>query len=82
MKFHSEEAPRIIKNIEKLITMYGQDGFSVGDSITWADIALFKAFDVAKIERGKYVISDKIIQNVETHPRMVEYLKTRPPSDW
>ena len=62
--------------------MYGKNGFSVGDQLTWADIALFKAFDVAKIERGKYPIADKVVQNVEKNPRMIEYIKTRPHSDW
>jgi hypothetical protein len=31
-----------MKNIEKLISMYGKNGFAVGDALTWADIALFK----------------------------------------
>jgi hypothetical protein len=82
VKFHSEVAPGILKNIEKLIAMYGSPGFSVGNELTWADIALFKAFDQAKIEKGKYLVADKVVETVRNNPRMIHYLATRPPSDW
>ena len=49
-------------NIEKLITMYGSNGYSVGDSLTWADLLIFEiasslSFDKPEIRYKKLLSS-------------------------
>ena len=70
-----------MKNVEKLISMYGSNGYSVGDSLTWADIALFYMIEMTKIDKTnleKFPLSLQIVQNVENDSRIAAYRKSRP----
>ena len=40
VKFMGKDAPEHLTKIEKLIGLYGSKGFSVGSTLTWADLAI------------------------------------------
>ncbi len=83
--FHTEDVPRIMVNVERLISLYGKNGYSVGDQLTWADIVFFFIVEMGKIEKSgieKFPHSLKVLENVENHPKIAAYIKSRPESAW
>ena len=69
-------------NLEKLIKLYGKNGYSVGDSLTWGDLAI-QAYTDSHYRRDpslkeKFPIVNKVVQLVESNPGVAEYLKNRP----
>ena len=40
-EFLADKGTKGVKNVETLIEMYGKNGYSVGDSLTWADLIIF-----------------------------------------
>ena len=74
--------PKHLANIEKLIQLYGKNGHSVGDSLTWADLFVFDfASSHTKSIDGfaaKFPGVTQVMQLVENNPKIAAYVKTRP----
>jgi hypothetical protein len=67
-------------NIEKLIGLYGKDGYAVGNSLTWADLAIFDFKLKAEVSLGsldQFEHVKKVSEKVESEPHIAEYLKKR-----
>ncbi len=85
-KFMVEDAPKHLANIEKLITLYGSNGHSVGNSVTWADLHMFDVTgiihskDAHVLEKFPHIL--KVRQTVESHPKVAAWLKARPESSF
>ena len=69
-------------NIEKLITLYGSNGFSVGQSLTWADLLIFEIASslFAKhpefAEKFPHIVG--VQKTVSANNHVSEYVKNRP----
>ncbi|UJR07815.1 hypothetical protein I4U23_012098 [Adineta vaga] len=86
-KFFAEELPKHFQNLEVLGKLYGNGGhFFVGNSLTWADL-LFYNFTQTFLQEDKTCL-DKypwLKQNraeVEKQPKIAEYLKNRPETEF
>lgn len=81
-KFLDEEINGHLEKIEKLISLWGSNGFSVGSSLKWSDLAIFEmTFNVGRSYAGlieKYPAISSVKKSVETHPKLSEYIKSRP----
>ena len=81
-KFLAEEAPKHLGNIEKLIGMYGQNGHSVGGSVTWADLYVFDVISMLQDKDAKILDKfpnvAKVKKSVEAHPKVAAWLAKRP----
>ncbi|CAF0719018.1 unnamed protein product [Brachionus calyciflorus] len=80
--FLVDQGAKGAKNVEKLIGLYGSNGYSVGDSLTWADLAVY---DVASALLSKHPeFSDKfpvlaaVYKNVLANEKLANYVKNRP----
>ncbi len=68
--------------IEKLIKDYGSDGYSVGTSLTWADLMIFDIASnlLSKVPNfeveypGLLAVHDTVAKN----PKIAEYILNRP----
>lgn len=73
----------IFGQIEKMIKMYGKNGYSAGDSLTWADIFLFEITSgVIALDPGlesRFPEISKVRASVEKHSKLMEYIKNRRP---
>ena len=82
-KFLTVEVPKHLPNLETLMKLYGNDGpYFVGNSLTWADL-LFHSFGETLLGLDENCLNNHpfLKQNraeVEKHPRLAEYLKNRP----
>jgi len=81
-KFLEVDIIKTGESVEKLITLYGSNGFSVGDSLTWADLALF---DLAPMTFSKVPeLAEKfpkiaaVVETVTKNDLVAEYVKNRP----
>lgn len=68
--------------MERLITLYGSNGFSVGDALTWADLAIF---DVTSALFSKHPDLSKnypklsaVDEKIKNHPNIAKYIAARP----
>nr|AYN44550.1 glutathione S-transferase S10 [Brachionus koreanus] len=70
------------KNVEKLIEIYGSNGYSVGDSLTWADLAIFDTVYSLLIKHPKFSQSfpvlNRVYENVKANPSVANCVKNRP----
>jgi glutathione S-transferase len=81
-KFLAEDALTHLGRVEKIVALYGTQGFAVGSSLTWADLSVW---DITSILVGiksdilaAYPRISAIRQTVESHERIAQYLKSRP----
>lgn len=69
-------------HIEKMIKMYGKNGYSAGDSITWADLFLYEiTTGVVELDptfADRYPEITKCRASCEKNARLMEYIKNRP----
>lgn len=80
--FLADQGAKAAESVEKLITLYGSDVYSVGTGLTWADLLIFdvgsavlsKVADFA----SKYPRTAAVHANVANHERVAEYVKNRP----
>ncbi len=77
-----EEANTHLGRIEKLIGLYGSNGFSVGSALTWADLEVLEVTNTilplnANILDGFANIL-AVRKSVEANANVSAYLKTRP----
>lgn len=66
--------------------MYGEDGFAVGNSLTWADLYIFDFYSnfldkVPEFKTNFHVVS-QIIQTVKDNQLIAEYLRNRPVTEY
>ena len=80
--FVAEEAAAHLEKIEKLISLWGSNGHSVGSSLKWSDLHIWnfnselKAIDANVLEKYPGVVA--VNKTVESHPKLGEYIKNRP----
>ena len=74
--------PKHVSNIEKLVGLYGQNGYAVGSSLTWADLCIYDL--VSNLETNfkvslneKYPVLAAIKKTCEEHASLGPYLKSR-----
>jgi len=86
-KLKEEKIPEVLSQIEKIVKTNGS-GFSVGKSLTWADLALFNLRDFFQSGSLKDVAESLLCKNapginaicdkVSTLPDIAKYIKARP----
>jgi len=87
-KFEKEELHKYLANFEKILKENkGGDGFYVGDSITWADLAVYQhvtsfikshsCIDVTPHLTG-YPKLTALLQRVKTNPKIATWIGKRP----
>ena len=83
-KFYGEDVPYYLGNIEKLIKMYGCGGYSVGSSLTYADLYIHEMVKTNILSHDstgeileQYPHIKKVITTVEANPKISLYLKSR-----
>jgi glutathione S-transferase len=90
-KFNEEDVPTFYGNFEKLLKQNGGgDGFYVGDSLTWADLAMYEyltSFPRAIGVDPTPIISSypklkALAERVEKVPKIAEYIAKRPVSNF
>jgi glutathione S-transferase len=81
----NEDAPYYLGQIEKLIKLYGTNGYSVGSSLTYADLFIHETCQsgILKLDQTGKILDTfplicGVIKSVESNPKISEYLKTRP----
>ena len=81
-KFKAEDVPTHLGRIEKLIGLYGSNGFAVGGALTWADLLLYEvtnhaiAMDAAILDSFAGILASR--KSVESDEKVGAYLKSRP----
>ena len=82
--FHAEHVPNHFGRIEKLIGMYGSNGFAVGSSLSWADLFIYDVTNyVLKPEpslAAPFPGLSASRKSVESHPKVGPYVTGRPAS--
>ena len=80
--FLAEDANGHLEKIEKLIKLWGSNGYSVGSSLKWSDLAIFEmTFNMGKLDANlieKFPAISGVKKSVETHPKLSEYIQSRP----
>jgi glutathione S-transferase len=81
-KYYAEKLPIHYQNLEKLIKLYGHDGYCVGDSLSLADLCI-QAYTDSHYRRDPslkeaFPLVHKVVQLVEANPKVAEYLQKRP----
>ena len=69
-------------NIEKLIGLYGSNGYSVGQSLTWADLLIFEIASTLFAKhpdmQTKFPHIAGVQKTVSENNHVTEYVKNRP----
>lgn len=80
--FLADQGLKGASNVETLISMYGKNGFSVGDSLTWADLVVFDTcvalFDKFPEFKSKYSKLSEVYDSVSANANVAAYVKSRP----
>ena len=71
-----------LNRVEKVVSLYGLNGFSVGTALTWADLQLYEVTtDVVLLYEkllDDLVAIKSVRKTVENHEKVGPYLKSRP----
>jgi glutathione S-transferase len=85
-KFLAEDLPKHAGSVEKLVGLYGKNGYAVGDALTWADLYIFDYFsgytDKVPDFKTNYPQISKIVEAIRQHPKIAEYLEKRPVTEF
>ena len=80
-----DDAPYYLGQIEKLIKLFGSNGYSVGSGITYADLYIHEVCKTSILNNDptEKVLDNfpnikKVIETVDANPRVSAYLKLRP----
>ena len=69
-------------SIEKLISLYGSNGFAVGQALTWADLLVFEIasslFTKHPEFAAKFPHISAVQKTVADNAKVSEYVKNRP----
>jgi prostaglandin-H2 D-isomerase / glutathione transferase len=80
-KFIEGAAANGFTQLEKLIGLYGQNGYSVGNSLTWADLFIHEVYtQLLKNNEtflSKYPVVEKVCAQVGSNQRIADYIKNR-----
>jgi hypothetical protein len=81
--FMKNDLPKHLKNVEKLIELFGKDGYSVSDSLTWADIFAFEFVFASHATEdanfpANYPRINAVYETVRNHAKLADYFETRP----
>ena len=81
-KFKEVDSPLHLGRIEKLISLYGSNGFAVGGALTWADLYLYDvaraavALESTALDKFPGVTGSQ--KSVEANEKLAAYLASRP----
>ncbi|CAF1074587.1 unnamed protein product [Brachionus calyciflorus] len=85
-KFLAEDAISHLEKIEKIITLFSSEGYSVGSSLTWSDLYLFEItstlLGLNSNLLDKYPRIQAVGKTVESHEKIAAYLKSRPQTEF
>jgi glutathione S-transferase len=86
-KYFTDDLPKHLQNLEVLAKLYGNGGpFFVGNHLTWVDLLFYDVFESLLAIDGncldKYPWLKQNRAEVEKQPRIAEYLKNRPKTDY
>lgn len=80
--FLAEDVPDHLVKIEKLITLYGSNGFSVGNSLKWSDLMIWETTnllnDLDATLVAKYPGIVAVRKSVEANKNVSDYINSRP----
>ena len=85
--FFADELPKHLQNLDVLAKLYGNGGaYFVGNHLTWADL-LFYDFGETFLGEDENCLSNypwlkQIRAEVEKQPKIAEYLKNRPKTEF
>lgn len=82
--FFGKEVPVFLDCFERLASMYGTKGYSVGDSLKWSDLSIYDSLSVLffidmdpkLLEAYPRVL--EIFKTVDGNPRIKDYVAKRP----
>jgi hypothetical protein len=81
-KFMEKTGETCFTHIEKMIKMYGKNGFSAGGSLTWSDLFLYEittgVIDLDPTFSTRYPEISKCRASVEKNSKVMDYIKNRP----
>ena len=81
-KFLSDDAIKGLENVEKLARQYGSKGYSVGNSLCWADLFIHEiTYSLMTYQSDlleKFEVLKEIRKTVESNKNVADYLKNRP----
>nr|AYN44530.1 glutathione S-transferase S12 [Brachionus plicatilis] len=81
-KFLTEDALVNLERIEKLVNLYGSEGFSVGNSLKWSDLHLYDVTSIiltlSEDILNKFPKILAVRRTVESNEKLAAYLKARP----
>nr|AYN44506.1 glutathione S-transferase S11 [Brachionus rotundiformis] len=81
-KFLSDDAIKGLENVEKLAKQFGSKGFSVGKSLTWADLFIHEiTYSLMNYQDNlldNFQVLKQIREAVESNENIAKYLKNRP----
>ena len=81
-KFMEKTGDVCFTHIEKMIKMYGKNGYAAGNSLTWADLFLYEiSTGVVELDptfTSRYPEINKCRASVEKNQRVMDYIKNRP----
>jgi hypothetical protein len=78
----SDDAIRGLENFDKLAKQYGSQGYSVGNTLCWADLFIHEityslmAYQADLLD--KFSLLKNIRETVESNKNVADYLKNRP----
>jgi glutathione S-transferase len=79
--FMADQGVKVATNVEKLINLYGSNGFSVGQSLTWADLYIFEIFSLIYDKQGdliaKFPRISAVRETVAKNAKVAEHVKNR-----
>lgn len=82
--FLSDEVPGYLAKIEKLIRLWGSNGYSVGSSLKWSDLYIWEiGFSINSLAPDlidKYPAIKAVRKSVEANQKVADYIRNRKPS--
>ena len=82
--FFNDEVPEYLAKIEKLIRLWGSNGYSVGSSLKWSDLYIWEmSFSINSLAPDiidKYPTIKAVRKSVEANQKVADYIRNRKPS--
>ncbi len=79
------QATKSAQSVEKLIRLYGSNGYAVGNSLTWADLAIFDVASTFFSRRPNFIANFPLIsavyERVLANENVASYVNNRHPTD-
>lgn len=85
-KWMASELTTKLSELEKLVCLYGSNGFAVGDSLTWADLYIyhmaFTFFSMLPEYKSMFPLVAAVDANVAKNEKIADYVSKRPVTDF